>query len=168
MSSSLYGRQVYENTNSRSDHSQNKQFVCLGLLGKEHGIRKPLYHNEFHVPPTPLILGAVEPLHLKKQGDNRNGKLQSRAPRINELMQQFLYAMTEKVRSLQPRLKVKYVGHGEQDGDNGTIRHCKLSGGERNRHELADSFFQYKNLGHQINLAGARCKTIPRSASSNW
>lgn len=83
-------------------------------------------------------------------------------------MQQFLHAMTEKVRSLQPRLKVKYVGYGEQDGDNGIIRHHKLSGGERDRHELADSLFLYKNLGHQINLAGARCKTIPRSASSNW
>lgn len=64
--------------------------------------------------------------------------------------------MTEKVRSLQPRLKVKYVGYGERDGDNGTIRHCKLSGGERHRHELADSFFHYKNLGHQINLSGAK------------
>lgn len=47
--------------------------------------------------------------------------------------------MTEKVRSLQPRLKVKYLGYGEQDGDNGTIGHYKLSGGERDRRELADS-----------------------------
>lgn len=76
--------------------------------------------------------------------------------------------MTEQVRSPQPRLKEKYAVKREQDGDNGTVEHYKLSGGERDRHQLADSLFQYKNLGHQIDLARARCKTIPKSASSNW
>lgn len=68
--------------------------------------------------------------------------------------------MTEQVASLQPRLKEKYAVEGEPNGDNRTVGHRKLSGGKRDRNKLADSLFQYKNLGNQINLAGARCKTI--------
>jgi len=42
-SSSVYDRQVHENTSLVPDRSQNKQIVCSGVLGKEH--RKSLYHT---------------------------------------------------------------------------------------------------------------------------
>lgn len=104
--SSVCDRQVQENTSSMLDSNQNKQIVCSGLLGKEHRMRKSLYHIGSPCSTHTLNTGwSSDPFISKNRGTVEMEKLQSKAPRITEWAQQFLRAMTEQVRSLQPRIK---------------------------------------------------------------
>lgn len=113
VSSSVYDKTGPWKYSSMLDSSQNKQIVWSGLLGKEHRTRKSLYHTESPCSTHTLNAGcSSDPCISKNSGAVEMEKLQNRAPKITEWVQQFLHATTEQVRSLQPRIKEDYVGYG--------------------------------------------------------
>lgn len=51
--------------------------------------------------------------------------------------------------------------HEGQDGYNGSVQHHELFGGERDRDQLADSLFQYKNSGPSNEASRSQVQNNP-------